>query len=160
MAVEVAVATPGKVRRPVGTALLSLIPFYWFVWYYRINRELRDFGRGNGDDRLGSNQPGLSLLAVSIGSFVLVPYFVSVWRTAGRVQRAERAAHGGVAGGRALVTGLLAVALGVQIAANASRRPALGELALAGVLVTVLVVTVLIQRRLNALWLTSTPLRD
>jgi hypothetical protein len=159
MTVQVAVGAPAKVRRPFATALLSLIPFYWLVWYYRINRELRDFGRRNGDESLAAGRPWLSLVAVSIGSLVSVPYFVSVWRTAGRIQCAERDSHGRVAG-RQLVAGLLAIDLGLQIAANASGRPAVAELALVGVLITVLVLTAVMQRRLNAIWLASNGLPD
>ena len=39
---------------------------YTMVWYYRINREVRDFGRAHGDEKLANSNPVLSILAVTI----------------------------------------------------------------------------------------------
>jgi HAMP domain-containing protein len=62
---------------------------YYFVWYYRVNGELRDLGRAADDVELARVRPGIALLAVTVGSVVLVPAVVSVARTFGRIRRAE-----------------------------------------------------------------------
>jgi hypothetical protein len=67
---------------------VTLFVYAWFWWYF-INRELRDLGRARGSTELGDN-PGLSVLAVSLGSLVLVPPFVSLYGTSKRVQAAQR----------------------------------------------------------------------
>ncbi len=75
-----------KIRSPWGTFFLALITFgiYYLVWYYKINRELRDYGIGTS--------PGTSLLAMTIGGLIIVPPFVSMWNTLGRIQQAEEKA--------------------------------------------------------------------
>src|SRR4051794_34588043 len=82
-----------KVRSPVAVALLPFITFgiYHLVWWYRINREMRDFGRANGYD-LGQN-PTNSLLALFPGAFIVIPPFVSYWRGTKRVQGVARVAQ-------------------------------------------------------------------
>ncbi len=96
MAEEVQIAgasSPAKIRSPWAPALLPLITFfiYYFVWYYKINRELKDFGQARGSDELGDS-PGTSLLAVTLGALIIVPAIVSVVHTAQRVQKAQRLA--------------------------------------------------------------------
>ena len=75
-----------KIRNPWGIFFLALITFgiYYLVWYYKINRELRDYGIGTS--------PLTSLLAITIGAIVIVPPFVSIWNTLGRIQEAEQKA--------------------------------------------------------------------
>src|SRR4051812_3015880 len=82
-----------KLRSPWAVALLPLITFgiYHLVWWYRINREMRDFGRASGYD-LGQN-PTNSLLALFPGALIVVPPFVSYWRGTERVQGAARVAQ-------------------------------------------------------------------
>jgi hypothetical protein len=78
--------------RDEGMVLLWTIltlSIYNFVWYYRINREMRDFGRAHGDEKLANSNPVLSILAVTIGAFVLVPPFVSWWKCTGRIRRMQ-----------------------------------------------------------------------
>jgi hypothetical protein len=78
-----------KIRSPWAVALLPLatLGVYHFVWWYRINRELRDYGQARGAD-LGQN-PTNSLLALIPGSLLLVPALVTYWRGFKRVQAAE-----------------------------------------------------------------------
>jgi hypothetical protein len=78
-----------KVRNPWAVALLPLITFgiYHLVWWYRINRELRDFGSTKGQD-LGQN-PTNSLLALFPGIILIVPPLVSYYRGVQRVQAAS-----------------------------------------------------------------------
>ena len=82
-------------RREPGLVLLwtwVTLGIYNLVWYYKINRELRDFGRAKNDEELGSSSPGLSLLAVTLGAFLIVPPFVSWWKCTRRIERAQEIA--------------------------------------------------------------------
>jgi Domain of unknown function (DUF4234) len=65
------------------------IGIWTLVWYYRINREMRDFGRSHGDEKLANSNPVLSILAVTLGALVIVPAIVSYWRTTGRIRRMQ-----------------------------------------------------------------------
>src|SRR3954465_2368238 len=77
-----------KIRNPFIAFLLVLVTLgiYYLVWYYKINRELRDVGIGTS--------PLPSLLAISIGGLIIVPPFVSIWNTFGRIGEAEERAYG------------------------------------------------------------------
>jgi len=81
----------GKIRNPLGVVGLTLITLgiYYFVWYYKVNKEMAEMGRARGTDELGTS-PGTSLLAVTLGVFILVPPFVSVYKTCARLSAAER----------------------------------------------------------------------
>src|SRR5581483_7304178 len=82
-----------KIRSPWAVALLPIITLgiYHLVWWYRINRELRDYGRAKGYD-LGQN-PTNSLLALFPGAFIIVPALITYWRCFKRVQGAAQVAH-------------------------------------------------------------------
>lgn len=94
-----------KIRSPWAAALLPIVTLgiYHLVWWYRINSELRDFGRARGHD-LGQN-PTNSVLALFPGCFILVPPLVSYWRGAERIQGASRLA------GREPLNGWIAIIL-------------------------------------------------
>jgi hypothetical protein len=62
---------------------LITLGIYHFVWYYKINREARDF-----DENIDV-QPELSLLAVLIGWIIIVPPFVSIYRTGERIAQMQ-----------------------------------------------------------------------
>jgi hypothetical protein len=81
-----------KVRSPWAAALLPLITLgiYHLVWWYRINRELRDYGQAKGYD-LGQN-PTNSLLALFPGGLIIVPALITYWRGTKRVMGASRIA--------------------------------------------------------------------
>jgi hypothetical protein len=96
MAEEVQIAgtqSKAKIRSPWAPALLPIITLgiYYWVWYYRINREMADLGRARGKtDELGDS-PGTSLLAVTLGIIPLaIPFFISNYHTAKRIQAAQR----------------------------------------------------------------------
>lgn len=94
MAAEVQIAATGstaKTRDPLGVALLTLVTLgvYFFVWYYKVNREMSELGRARGTAELGDN-PGNSLLAVTLGALIIVPAIVSVYNTFVRTQAAAR----------------------------------------------------------------------
>jgi hypothetical protein len=94
-----------KVRSPWGVFFLALVTLgiYYLVWYYKINRELRDYGIGAS--------PLTSLLAITIGALIIVPPFVSMWNTLGRIAEAERRAGSPVAISRGLGFILYLIAL-------------------------------------------------
>ena len=79
--------TTVKVRNPFLVFVWPFVTFgiYYLVWYYKINRELRD---ASGI----AVSPILALLAITIGWIVIVPPFVSWYRTFGRIVEAQRAA--------------------------------------------------------------------
>jgi len=78
------------VHRPWVVFLLATVTFgaYYFYWYYAINRDLNDLGRRLGEPNPLRVRPWLALLAATAGAFILVPPFVSTWRTLKRIQRA------------------------------------------------------------------------
>jgi drug/metabolite transporter (DMT)-like permease len=76
----------GKTRNPWGVWLIALVTLgvYFFVWYYKVNRELRDY------DPDIEVEPGIALLAVLLGWIVIFVFaWVSVYRTGDRIQQAE-----------------------------------------------------------------------
>jgi len=79
--------TTVKIRNPFLVFVWSIVTFgiYYLVWYYKINRELRDAGRIDVS-------PVVALLAVSLGWIVIVPPFVSWYRTFERIVAAQRTA--------------------------------------------------------------------
>ena len=76
-----------KIRNPFLVFLWSLVTLgiYYVVWYYKINRELRDASGVNVS-------PGVALLAVTLGWIVIVPPFVSWYRTFQRIAEGQRSA--------------------------------------------------------------------
>ncbi|WP_206440705.1 DUF4234 domain-containing protein [Streptomyces scabichelini] len=65
---------------------LITLGIYHLVWYYKVNREARDF-----DQRIEVN-PVLALLALTVGWLVIVPPFVSVYNTGLRIARMQQSA--------------------------------------------------------------------
>jgi hypothetical protein len=95
MAEEVAISgteSRAKLRNPLGVVGLSIITLgiYYIFWWYFINREMRDLGRARNTD-LGQN-PGNSVLAITLGALIIVPAIVSMWRTCDRIQRSQEVA--------------------------------------------------------------------
>jgi hypothetical protein len=99
-----------KVRNLWAVALLPFVTLgvYHLVWWYRINREMRDYGEAKGVD-LGQN-PTNSLLAFFPGGLIVVPALVSLWRGTKRAQDAS-----GVAGQEPL-SGWIALILYIILA--------------------------------------------
>ena len=87
-------ASTAKIRNPLGVLGLGLITLgiYHFFWWYFVNREMADYGQANGVD-LGDN-PVMSVLAVTLGALLIIPPFVSLWRTLRRIERAQNHALG------------------------------------------------------------------
>jgi hypothetical protein len=78
-----------KIRHPWGAWGLALITLgiYALVWWYKINRELRDYSAAAGHP-LG-NDPAKSVLALFPGAFIIVPPFWTNWTTPTRVAEAQ-----------------------------------------------------------------------
>jgi hypothetical protein len=74
-----------KRRDPLGVLGLSFITLgiYFLYWYYAINDEIRRFEE---DDTV---RPGMALLAVTLGWFIIVPPFISVYNTSKHIVRME-----------------------------------------------------------------------
>jgi hypothetical protein len=99
-----------KVRNPWAVALLPIVTLgiYHFVWWYKINKELKAYGEAKGYD-LGQN-PTNSLLALVPGFLLIVPPLVSYWRGTKRVQGASKIA------GREPVNGWIVLVLYLLLA--------------------------------------------
>ena len=82
--------TQVKVRDPLAVVFFTIITLgiYMIFWWYFINREMADLGRAKGIADLGE-EPIWSVVAITVGSLVLIPPFVSLWRTCRRIERAQ-----------------------------------------------------------------------
>ena len=76
-------------RNPLGAWGLAFLTLgiYYFVWHYKVNDEARRF---LGDETI---QPWIAVLAVTLGALVLVPPYVSVYRTGERMRRMQQHAR-------------------------------------------------------------------
>ncbi len=67
----------------LGLILITL-GIYGFYWHWRVNKDASLFLRDPGI------RAGVALLAVTLGWLVIVPPFVSIYRTGERIERMER----------------------------------------------------------------------
>lgn len=82
----------GKLRNPLGVVGLTFITLgiYFFVWYYKVNKEMAELGRARNTEELGTS-PATSLMAVLFGwILLLIPPLVSEYKTCARLNNAER----------------------------------------------------------------------
>jgi Domain of unknown function (DUF4234) len=79
-----------KIRHPLAVILLGIVTLgiYYVCWWYFINREMADLGKANGRTDLGE-APVWSVLAMTVGALLIIPPFVTYWRTCKRVERAQ-----------------------------------------------------------------------
>jgi hypothetical protein len=132
----------------VATLCVVTLGIYGWVWYYKVNREMRDFGSARGDQRLAGSKPVRSVLAITIGGLLILPPFISLVRTTGRVCEVERLAFR-TARSR---TGLIALLVSSELLGAAGFVHGVGvAFALAGT-VGVGLAFGLIQARLNEVW--------
>jgi Domain of unknown function (DUF4234) len=91
-----------KRRSPWGVWGLGFLTLgiYHFFWYYKINDEARRYLR---DETI---RPGVALAAILIGWILILPPYISVYRTGDRVRRMQ--AQVGVTRGTEPVLGLIA----------------------------------------------------
>jgi len=142
-----------KIRDPKAVAGLNFVTLglYGLFWYYKINRELRDFGRATEDAELADSTPWLSLLAVTLGGWVVVPPVVSYFGAARRLRRAEQQ----VAVEPGPTHAILALLVGSCAACLAGTFPLATPLLLGLALISTVAWAVgaaLLQSRLNAVW--------
>jgi hypothetical protein len=80
-----------KIRNPLlAFALVFLtLGIYHLVWYYKVNRELRDLGRATGEEARLGRHPLTSLMAITFGWLLVIPPFVSFYRTMQRIEAAQ-----------------------------------------------------------------------
>ena len=73
-------------RSPLGVLGLDIITLgiYFFVWYYKISKELRS---ALNDDTIS---PMRSLMAMTFGWLIIVPPFLALWNTAKHVRELEQ----------------------------------------------------------------------
>src|SRR4051794_11084246 len=79
--------TTVKIRNPFLVFVWALVTLgiYYLVWYYKINREMRDASGVNVS-------PFVALLAITLGWIIIVPPFVSWYRTFERIVECQRKA--------------------------------------------------------------------
>ena len=72
-------------RNPLGVLGLTVITIgiYGFVWYYKINDEIRRYTR---DETIS---PARSLVAIILGWIIIVPPFIAMYNTAKHVRAME-----------------------------------------------------------------------
>lgn len=97
-----------KLRNPWAVAGLTLctLGIYHLVWYYKVNREMCDYGDAKTTD-LGYSAV-TSLMAITLGGIAFgIPALVSIFHTGKRVMGAQRVS--GIRGASAFVFLLLSV---------------------------------------------------
>jgi hypothetical protein len=84
-------AYQGKIRNPLGVVALGFVTLgiYYLVWYYKVNKEMAQLGRGRGTEECGTS-PATSLVALALGWILIVPPFVSLYRSCQRLNASER----------------------------------------------------------------------
>ncbi|HEY7926239.1 MAG TPA: DUF4234 domain-containing protein [Candidatus Dormibacteraeota bacterium] len=92
----------------IGLPLITL-GIYHFVWWYKINNEARRFL----DDP--TIRPGVAVLALIPGSILIVPPFVSIWRTTGRIARMQERAGRPGEGATPLISLLLSFLFSLHV---------------------------------------------
>jgi hypothetical protein len=94
MAQEVEFGTGGfgKIRSFwVGFGLTVLtLGIYGACWYYFVNDELKDIGAAKDDQNLAQSSPAMSVTAIVVGGYFIVPPLLSVYNYGQRIQRAQR----------------------------------------------------------------------
>jgi hypothetical protein len=140
--------TMARIRSPWAVALLTVatLGIYGLVWYYKVNREMRDVGAAAGDSGLAESRPVRSILAVTIGAVLVIPPFVSYVRALGRMRRVEQLAAGVPADGRGAIGMRIAIVLALCLELAPSTVAQLVGVAM------YIVTLALIQRRLNVVW--------
>ena len=73
-----------KERNPFGVWALTIVTFgiYYLVWYYKVNKEMRQAYGIEVD-------PAMAVIAITLGGLIIVPPFVSTYRTGRRVEQTQ-----------------------------------------------------------------------
>jgi hypothetical protein len=90
--VDIGAGATGKIRSFwMGTLLVVVtLGIYSFCWYYFVNDELKDIGAEKDDQGLAQSSPTMSVTAIIVGGWLLVPWFLSVYNYGQRIKRAQR----------------------------------------------------------------------
>ena len=90
--VDISTGSSGKIRSYwVGfTFTLLTLGIYTLFWYYFVNDELKDIGSAKDDENLAQSSPTLSVVAISIGGWLILPPFLSLYNYGQRIKRAQR----------------------------------------------------------------------
>ena len=85
-------AYQGKIRNPLGVVGLGIVTLgiYSFVWYFKVNKEMAELGQAKGTEECGTS-PATSLMALLFGWIIIVPPFVSTYRSCKRLNASEKA---------------------------------------------------------------------
>jgi hypothetical protein len=65
---------------------LITLGVYHFVWWYKINREAQDLDAGI------EVSPAIAVVAVTLGALIIVPPWVSIFKTGDRIAQMQSAA--------------------------------------------------------------------
>jgi hypothetical protein len=122
--------TPTELEGVVFLVSLLTLGAYQVFWPYAVNRDLNEYGKRLGPSSGLRVRPWLSVLALTLGALVIVPPFVTIWRTFRRIQRA-----------------------GVLAGVERPLEPWLGLVLLLGAIVWVVPIVVLYEQgHVNDLW--------
>jgi hypothetical protein len=84
----------GKIRSfwvGFGLSLITL-SLYGLCWYYFVNEELKEVGQAKGDENLAQSSPAMSVTALLVGGYFIIPPLLSVYNYGQRIKRAQRLA--------------------------------------------------------------------
>jgi hypothetical protein len=90
--VELGRGAEGKIRSfwvGLGLSIVTL-GIYGFCWYYFVNDELKDIGREEADENLAQSSPAMSVTAILVGGYLIVPPLLSIYNYGQRIKRAQR----------------------------------------------------------------------
>lgn len=82
----------GKIRSFwVGFGLSAItLSLYGLCWYYFVNEELKEVGQTKDDQNLAQSSPALSVTALIVGGYFIIPPLLSVYNYGQRIKRAQR----------------------------------------------------------------------
>ena len=72
-----------------GLGKLRSFGIYFYFWYWFVNDELKDIGAANDDPNLATSSPASSLVAVTLGSIIVIPAWLSYYNYGQRIRRAQ-----------------------------------------------------------------------
>jgi hypothetical protein len=90
--VEFGKGAAGKIRSfwvGLGLTIITL-GIYSLCWYYFVNDELKDVGIAKDDQNLAHSSPAMSVTAVLVGGWLVIPPLLSVYNYGQRIKRAQR----------------------------------------------------------------------
>lgn len=90
--VEIGNNGEGKIRSFwVGFGLSAItLSLYGLCWYYFVNDELKDVGQARDDQNLAQSSPAMSVTALLVGGYFIIPPLLSVYNYGQRIKRAQR----------------------------------------------------------------------